>query len=201
MPESRASGCTGALALARVHQSVTHSSYARSETFYGTKELVQDYVDEVALSIEYVRQANSTQISLEEKADFFRSAAKNLGATALCLSGGASFGYYHFGQIRTLLDEGLLPRVMSGTSAGAIVAAFACTRTDDELKALLIPELADRINACRDSTWTWMKRAWRTGARFDAVQWAEDAAFFTMGAMTFKEAYERTGRILNISGE
>lgn len=162
---------------------------------------MQDFVDEVARSIEYVRQADETHISLEEKADFFRSAAKNLGATALCLSGGASFGYYHFGQIRALLDEGLLPRVMSGTSAGAIVAAFACTRTDDELKELLVPELANRINACRDSTLTWMMRAWRTGARFDAVQWARDASFFCLGSMTFKEAFERTGRILNISGE
>jgi hypothetical protein len=44
-------------------------------------------------------------------------------------------------------------------------------------------------------------RAWRTGARFDAVQWARDASFFCLGSMTFKEAFERTGRILNISGE
>jgi hypothetical protein len=46
----------------------------------------------------------------------------------------------------------------------------------------------------------WAKRAWRTGARFDTVEWARKASFFTMGSMTFKEAYERTGRIFNVSG-
>jgi predicted acylesterase/phospholipase RssA len=43
-------------------------------------------------------------------------------------------------------------------------------------------------------------RAWRTGARFDTIEWARKASFFTLGSMTFKEAFERTGRILNISG-
>ncbi|GJN92695.1 hypothetical protein Rhopal_005730-T1 [Rhodotorula paludigena] len=170
-----------------------------AECYYGTKELVQEYIDEVTRSLEYVRHVPESLLPLDEKADFFRSVAKNLGASALCLSGGASFGYYHFGVVRGLLDEGLLPRVITGTSAGAIVAAFCCTRTDDELRELLTPTLADRITACEESTTEWMKRAWRTGARFDTVQWARKAAFFTMGNMTFREAFERTGRILNCS--
>lgn len=39
----------------------------------------------------------------------------------------------------------------------------------------------------------------KTGARFDSVAWARKCSFFTHGSMTFKEAYLRTGRILNIS--
>lgn len=74
-----------------------------------------------------------------------------------------------------------------------------CCRKDDELKALLKPELADQINACAESTLSWIMRWYRTGARFDTVQWARDASFFTLGNMTFKEAFERTGRILNVS--
>ncbi|KAK4705122.1 hypothetical protein P7C70_g1096, partial [Phenoliferia sp. Uapishka_3] len=170
-----------------------------SETFYGTKELVEEYVDEVARSIAFMRAAPTTAISIEEKAKFFRYAAKNLGATALCLSGGASFGYYHFGVVRALLDTGLLPRVITGTSAGAIIAAFACTRTDEELKEMLVPALADRISACEEPLRIWAARVWKTGARFDTLAWARKASFFTMGSMTFKEAYERTGRILNVS--
>jgi len=46
----------------------------------------------------------------------------------------------------------------------------------------------------------WMKRVWKTGARFDTVEWAKKASWFTLGTMTFKEAFERTGRILNVSG-
>ncbi|KDE06795.1 hypothetical protein MVLG_02834 [Microbotryum lychnidis-dioicae p1A1 Lamole] len=170
-----------------------------SETFYGTKDLVQDYVDEVARSIEFVRKAPLDQVPLEIKHEFFRSSAKNLGATALCLSGGAGLGYYHFGVVRALLDTNTLPRVVTGTSAGSIVAAFLCTRTDDELRRLLVPELADRINACEEGLTTWLPRLLKTGARFEATHWARKASFFTMGNMTFREAFERTGRILNIS--
>ncbi|KAM0745772.1 patatin-domain-containing protein [Meredithblackwellia eburnea MCA 4105] len=170
-----------------------------SETFYGTKDLLQEYVEEVARSIAFIRTAPTTAISLEEKARFFRYSAKNLGSTALCLSGGASFGYYHFGVVRALLDAGLLPKVITGTSAGAIIAAFMCTRTEDELKEMLVPELADRITACEEPFRVWAARAWKTGARFDTIDWARKASFFTMGSMTFKEAYERTGKILNVS--
>ncbi|BGO93196.1 hypothetical protein NBRC10512_007551 [Rhodotorula toruloides] len=170
-----------------------------SESYYGTKELVQEFIDEVTRSLEYIRQVPPSLLPVEEKADFFRSVAKNLGASALCLSGGASFGYYHFGVIRALLDQNLLPRVITGTSAGAIIAAFCCTRTDAELRQLITPTLADRITACEEPFRVWAKRAWKTGARFDTVQWARKASFFTMGNMTFKEAFERTGRILNVS--
>lgn len=123
-------------------------SSTRRETFYGTKELVEEYVEEVARSISFVRQAPQSLISLDEKQDFFRSSAKNLGASALCLSGGASFGYYHFGVVRALLDTGLLPRVVTGTSAGAIGELRECgensyaTDIFDYLQSLLshVPE-------------------------------------------------------------
>lgn len=68
-----------------------------SETFLGTKELVEEYVDEVEKSVDWVRDVDEDGpggVNLDEKASFFKSAAKNLGASALCLSGGASFGYY-----------------------------------------------------------------------------------------------------------
>lgn len=65
----------------------------------------------------------STEATLEEKKRFFKSANKNFGSSALCLSGGASFGYYHTGVCLAFLNAGLLPRVVTGTSAGALIAA------------------------------------------------------------------------------
>ena len=59
--------------------------------------------------------------------------------------------YYHFGVARALLDANLLPRVITGTSGGALVAALLCTRTNVELKELLVPELATKITACHDN--------------------------------------------------
>lgn len=85
---------------------------------------------------------------------------------------------------------------------------------------MLIPQLAEKITACEEPisvsvfsiafisqdayrrryiTQVWAKRLYKTGARFDTVQWARKAAFWTHGSTTFKEAYERTGRILNVS--
>lgn len=105
----------------------------------------------------------------------------------MCLSGGASFGYCktifypmdllsnahrivdHVGVVKAFLDAGLLPRVITGTSAGGLIAALVCTRTDDELKLLLVPELANRITACEEPYSVWIKRVWKTGARFDSV--------------------------------
>lgn len=42
------------------------------------------------------------------------SMKRTLGVTALCLSGGASLGNYHVGVVRALLDEQLLPKIISG---------------------------------------------------------------------------------------
>ncbi|OCH94097.1 patatin-domain-containing protein [Obba rivulosa] len=195
---SDAHGVLGVLeTCVRTNFAGVESSRLYSETFYGTKDLIEDYVTEEEKALQYIR--DTPELSNEEKRRFFRSANKNFGISALCLSGGASFGYYHFGVIRALLDEGLLPRVVSGTSAGGLIAALVCTRTDPELKELLVPELANRITACEEPFKDWIKRFWRTGARFDSVLWARKACFFTRGSTTFREAYMRTGRILNVS--
>lgn len=168
-----------------------------SETYYGTKDLVQEFIDEVHDSLKLYLQ--SSDIPHGTKNTFFKHLDTNFGRTALCLSGGATFSYYHFGVIKALLDNGVLPDVISGTSGGAVVAALVATRTNSELKQLLVPQLATKIKACHDSFPVWIRRWWRTGARFDAVDWAEQCSWFCRGSMTFREAYERTGRILNVS--
>lgn len=55
---------------------------------------------------------------------------------------------------------------------------MACTRTDAELKRLLVPELATRITAFEEPYGVWIKRFWTTGARFDSVHWARKASLF-----------------------
>lgn len=168
-----------------------------SETYYGTKNLVQSFVDELEASLESLSQTDL--LDQETKRAFFKHLGTNFGRTALCLSGGATFAYYHFGVAKALLDANLMPEVITGTSGGALVAALLATRTDDELKQLLVPALAHRITACHDDVLTWVKRWYRTGARFDSVDWAKRCSWFCRGSMTFREAYDRTGRILNVS--
>ncbi|WOO77576.1 Patatin-like phospholipase domain-containing protein [Vanrija pseudolonga] len=175
----------------------TESVKMYSETFFGTKRVIEAHVNEVAESLDFVRRA--TDVSLEEKRAFFRAINNNYGSSALCLSGGASFGYYHFGVLKAFLDTDLLPRVITGTSAGGLIAALACTHTDAELKQLIRPELARKLCAFDDPPLASLKRWWDTGARYSAYDWARKAMFFTRGSLTFKEAYELTGRALNVT--
>jgi predicted acylesterase/phospholipase RssA len=51
----------------------------------------------------------------------------------------------HVGVVKALLDADVLPRVIAGTSAGGLIAALTCTRSDEELKLLLSPKLADNM--------------------------------------------------------
>ncbi|KAK3380072.1 hypothetical protein B0T24DRAFT_181844 [Lasiosphaeria ovina] len=168
-----------------------------SQTYYGTKNLVQNFVDEVERSLKFL--IGTKQLSNEEKRVMFKGTFANFGRSALCLSGGATFAYYHLGVVKALLDEDHLPDIITGTSGGALVAALVATRTNEELKELLVPALAHRITACREPFMVWARRWWTTGARFDSVDWAKQCAWWTRGSMTFREAYERTGRILNVS--
>jgi predicted acylesterase/phospholipase RssA len=168
-----------------------------SETYYGTKDLIQAYVDEVSTTLKFMFA--SSQLSQKDKRSLSKQLGTNFGRTALCLSGGATFAYYHFGIAKALLDADILPDIITGTSGGALVAALLATRTNEELKKLLIPALAHRITACSDPISVWLPRWWRTGARFETVDWAKRCSWFCYGSLTFLEAYQRTGRILNVS--
>ena len=138
-------------------------------------------------------------IPLQEKSLAFKLYSKNYGRSAFCLSGGAGFGYYHLGVIRALLDRGLLPSIITGTSAGSLMGAIVCTRSNEELDEILNPQLAERIRICSESWSTMLLRFFNKGALFDPQRWCREAMWFCNGSLTFKEAYEKTGRIFNVS--
>ncbi|OLL24401.1 Patatin-like phospholipase domain-containing protein, partial [Neolecta irregularis DAH-3] len=168
-----------------------------SQTYYGTKDLVAKYIDEVEHCLRIL--IDTRNISKEEKRGIFRAFAHNYGRTALCLSGGASYSFYHLGLVKALLDAKLLPNVITGTSGGSLIAALICIWPDKEQESLLIPALAQKLTAFEESFKVYIPRWYKTGARFDPVNWAKKCSWFTQGNTTFKEAYERTGRILNVS--
>ncbi|CAI4218349.1 unnamed protein product [Parascedosporium putredinis] len=79
-----------------------------SQTYYGTKNLVQNYIDESEKTIKFLM--NTKQLPNDERRVLFKHMHANFGRTALCLSGGATFAYYHFGVVRALLDADLCQR-------------------------------------------------------------------------------------------
>lgn len=176
----------------------TENPLMYSHCHYGTKKLIEKYNTEVVKCLNLVIESDA--INIREKRMFFRIINKNFGRTCLVLSGGASFCYNHFGVLKALIENDLMPKILSGTSGGGMIAALAATRHNDELLNLISPKLSCKINAFGDEPmWKWVKRWWDTGARFDSVEWAKKAQWWTTGSTTFEESYKRTGKILNIS--
>jgi predicted acylesterase/phospholipase RssA len=65
---------------------------------------------------------------------FFRETRHTFGRTALLLSGGGSYGTYHFGICKALFEQHMLPRVMAGSSAGSIGGLGTLSETKGEGK-------------------------------------------------------------------
>lgn len=74
--------------------------------------------------------------SHQDKINLFVEIRQAFGRSALLLSGGGGLGIHHFGVIKTLHSHRLLPRIVSGSSVGSLVASLVCTSEDDELAEL-----------------------------------------------------------------
>jgi predicted acylesterase/phospholipase RssA/uncharacterized membrane protein len=136
----------------------------------------------------------------QEVLTFLKRARAAYGRTALCLSGGAMMGVYHFGHVRALLETGSLPNIISGTSAGSIIGAILCTRKDDELDRDLRPEILVHKLTCFSRPWRErISSLVKTGSMFDVDEWLELLKWFCRGDMTFAEAYRLTGRVFCIT--
>jgi hypothetical protein len=110
----------------------------------------------------------------KEVKTFLKRARAAYGRTALCLSGGAMMGCYHFGHVRALLDEGVLPHIISGTSAGSVVAALLCTRTDEEIRRDMRPEILEKTLTCFTKPWMdRFKNVYQNGCIFDQQEWLD----------------------------
>jgi TAG lipase/steryl ester hydrolase/phospholipase A2/LPA acyltransferase len=129
-------------------------------------------------------------------------ARQAFGRSALLLSGGATFGMNHIGVLKALFDAKLLPRIISGASAGSIVCAVLCTRTDEEIPQVLsefpfgdlaVFEEQDHEDGILER----LRRLLTEGAWID-IKHLTRVMHEMLGDMTFQEAYNRTRRILNI---
>jgi len=151
-------------------------------------------------ALKRVVDAPEREIRLERKLQFFSASQLALGHTALCLSGGGSLAMHHMGVVRALLEMRMLPRVISGTSGGAIVAGFLAQRTDAEL---LREVCVDTISTCLPERWfpplhEQVANFISHGVLVKSADF-EACAKAYFGNVTFEEGYYRTGRHVNIS--
>ena len=135
---SRAEGAPGALMLtlsacmSRAFGGIG-SAGLHQRSALGTKDRIEAFVAEVCASIDAV--AENEELAEGVRLAFLESARGALGRTGLALSGGGSLALSHAGVVRCLLLNGLLPRVISGASGGAIMAGIIALHTDEELIA------------------------------------------------------------------
>lgn len=160
----------------------------------GTKHLIEDYVEAISDALLHLA-SDKVDIPLPQRAEFFRRASHCYGRSALMLSGGGTLGYFHFGVLKALIEQHLCPVVISGASAGAFVAAIVGTRTDSEYLALFEDDyLARAMTENRGN----LKIGLRMDEEVDMPAVRREMARL-IPDMTFQEAYEKTGRAINLT--
>ncbi len=165
-------------------------------TLFGTKKLIEDYVNEVAEALDHLADPKVSEISFEEKLDFFRRASHCFGQSAFMMSGSGSLLYFHIGVVKALCEQGLLPSVLSGSSGGSFVGALVSTHNKGELKKIFDPEYLVHEIKQEDRFFKHLSKLKPEIMPVDEIQKILERL---IPDLTFQEACERTGRQLNIS--
>jgi TAG lipase / lysophosphatidylethanolamine acyltransferase len=166
-----------------------------------TKDVIQEYLEEVCQTLDAIHHVDHSIISFQQKLDLFSEVGQSFGHTALLLHGGATFGLYHLGVVKALFEANLLPRIISGSSVGALIAALICIHTKEELPRLFVPGGIDlQAFASKNSTGSIRRKITRllTKGYLLDIKVLEDCVQSNLGDITFEEAYSRTGMVSNI---
>jgi NTE family protein len=159
---------------------------------FGTKHLIEQYIKEVADCIQHLAQPSVKEISPAQKMDFFQRASLCYGHSALLLSGGGVFGNFHAGVVKALIQQNMLPNVISGASAGSLITAVIGSHCRAELPALLTGEYLQIETEIQDR---------KPRSRFSVFAHEDVRRHIDrlVPDITFQEAYERSGLSINIS--
>ncbi|TID30359.1 hypothetical protein CANINC_001061 [Pichia inconspicua] len=168
----------------------------------GTKKLISDYNNECIACLELLV---SSECNLDDHyiLDTLMESKRKYGRTAITMSGGGTFGMMGIGVFATLLEHNLCPKIIAGSSGGSIVCSIVCSKTPEELKEIL-SNIFDtsfkifQVDNDTDSTYLHLSRLLKYGVWFDSTNLQETMKGF-LGNMTFKEAFNKTGRILNVT--
>ena len=171
------------------------SPLLHSHAKLGSKRLIEEYIDEISTTLKYFSPKRFKGIPYKERQHFFMRASHCYGRSALMLSGGGALGNFHLGVIKTLLEQQLLPTVISGSSAGACVAAIVGTHSDEDLLAMFTDgSLVKKMSAGAGKFSLNLKKG-----KVDGIDQIAKGIARIIPNLTFQEAYEKTGRAINIS--
>lgn len=160
----------------------------------GTKHLIEAYLDEVTSALTYLCDSDFIEFGFREKLDFFKTTGGAYGRSALMLSGGAALGLFHMGVLKALQEEKLMPSVISGSSAGSIMAGVVGSHSDEELVDILKPENL-YLNAFK---YVGFRGVFKGKPVLDGAH-LEACLEENIPDMTFEEAFNKTGRSINVT--
>ena len=178
-----------------------------TKSLCGTKLLVELYLDKVLECLHFMSESRLVPLS------FFQRCKLSLGTTALVLQGGSLFGLYHLGVIKGFLLQRLLPNIISGSSMGACIASLCTTMTNDELEEVftgdrLLEMIKEDITLLKKCGYGNIDQNLSLGTLIQNVvhkSISKDVNLFIQYVkknivkdQTFEEAFQRTGKILNI---
>lgn len=166
-----------------------------TQSYIGTKKIIEDYIEEVSRSLAYIASESCEILLLKDKLNFFQNCQKAYGQPALMFSGGATLGLFHSGVCKALMEQDLMPKVLSGSSAGAIMTAmlgvakpaeFVDTLKGDHFynDAFHFRHMGDLLKG--------------KGGVAD-VKYLKKFLIENLGDVTFEEAFERSGLDINVT--
>lgn len=159
----------------------------------GTKRLIEEFLDQVCEALDFIYHADEKELDFYEKLSFFDETSHAYGQSCLMLSGGAGLGFFHAGVVRALLQHDLIPNVVSGASAGSIIASLIGTRHKDELADILSAQsIYQHFN-----NWSRFRGIHKDGF-FDSTN-LENTLIEIFDLMTFEEAHQKTGIDLTVT--
>ncbi|OTG66135.1 hypothetical protein B9T25_10015 [Acinetobacter sp. ANC 4470] len=164
-------------------------------TYMGTKKIIEDYVEEVSESLAYIASSACQCLSTSEKIDFFQHCKKAYGQPALMFSGGATLGLFHTGVCKALLEQDLMPKVLSGSSAGAIMTAMLGTSKPSEVSARLNGEnfFSEAFHFRKFS------ELLKGNGGLADVKYLKKFLVENLGDITFEEAFKISGLHINVA--
>ncbi|KAL1515922.1 hypothetical protein AB1Y20_002536 [Prymnesium parvum] len=185
--------------MQRNHLNIDAPSLHRS-CRVGTKTAIRNYMHELVEAIRFLCKYDHPSLPFSAKIQLFQRCSICLGHTALCLSGGGALAMYHMGVVRALIENDALPMIVSGTSGGSIVAGVLAIHTNQEM---LDDIITDDISTRFPERWfPSMKQQLLNYLRHGTLVQNDEFAACTRayyGDLTFEEAFNRTGRIVNIN--
>ncbi len=160
----------------------------------GTKFLIENYIEEIADSLQYLSPHDFPSIPLADRIEFYERASHCYGRSALMLSGGGTLGYFHLGVVKALIEHQMMPAVISGSSAGSFVAAIVGTRTDKEYLKLFDDDMVALALSENNS-----ELELGFGKKDIDMEMVKEGMARLIPDLTFEQAYRKTGRSINIS--